>query len=73
MIVVDKKRTKKKGEISMNACAVKPTLPFVTRNKLGRTPASEKNRKMVEFMDSHNFSFSIDKKTGMLNSRIEKK
>lgn len=57
----------------MNACAVKPRLPFVTRNKLERTPASEGNRKMVEFMDSHNFSFSIDKKTGLLRSKVEKK
>lgn len=70
---MDDEEVKKKGEINMNACAVKPRLPFVTRNKLERTPASEENKKMVEFMDSHNFSFSIDKKTGMLCSKVEKK
>ena len=70
---MDSEEVKKEGEIDMNACAVKPTLPFVTRNKLERTPASEGTNKMVEFMDSHNFSFSIDKKTGVLYSKVEKK
>lgn len=72
MVAVNEE-TKKKEEIDMNACAVKSKLPFVTRNKLERTPASEGNRKMVEFMDSHKFSFSIDKKTGALRSKVEKK
>lgn len=57
----------------MNACAIKPKLPFVTRNKLERTPASEGTRKMVEFMDSHNFSFDIDEKTQELKSVVTKK
>lgn len=60
----------KKGEIEMDACALKPMMPFVTRGKLERTPATEDNRKMVEFMDSHNFSFDIDVKTKNLNCRI---
>ena len=63
----------REGEINMNACAIKPKLPFVTRNKLERTPASEENRKMVEFMDSHNFSFDIDEKTQELKSVVTKK
>lgn len=57
----------------MNAYAVKPTLPFVTRKIIEKTPASVKNRKRVEFMDSHNFSFSVNKETGSLNCKIEKK
>lgn len=59
-----------KGENNMNAYATKPKLPFVTKNELKRTPASESNRKMVEFMDSHNFSFSVNKDTGELRSTI---
>lgn len=56
-------RKDKKGEIIMNACAVKPTLPFVTRKAIKKTPASVENQKRVEFMDSHNFSFSVNKET----------
>ena len=63
----------RKGEISMNACAVKPTLPFVTRKNIERTPASAENKKRVDFMDSHNFSFSINKETGSLQCKVEKK
>lgn len=63
----------KKGEIEMNACALKPIMPFVTRNKLGRTPATEDNRKMIEFMDSHNFSFDIDVKTKNLECKVTEK
>lgn len=55
----------KEGEICMNACAIKPTLPFVNRKTIKKTPASAENRKRVEFMDSHNFSFSVDKETGV--------
>ncbi|MCM1026259.1 MAG: hypothetical protein NC432_07470 [Roseburia sp.] len=62
-----------KGEIEMNACAVKPMMPFVTRKKLGRTPATEDNRKMVEFMDSHNFSFEIDAKTENIKCTVTEK
>ena len=67
------KNIEKKGEIEMNACALKPVMPFVTRNKLGRTPATEDNRKMVEFMDSHNFSFDIDAKTNNLECKVTEK
>lgn len=63
------------GEIEMNASVMKPStnLPFVTLKTLDRTPATKENRDMVEFMDSHNFSFSVDKKTNKLKSRFEKK
>ncbi|MCM1045091.1 MAG: hypothetical protein NC417_06250 [Candidatus Gastranaerophilales bacterium] len=62
-----------KGEIEMNACALKPVMPFVTRNKLERTPATEDNRKMVEFMDSHNFSFDIDVEANNLKCTVTEK
>lgn len=65
--------TEKKGEIEMNACALKPVMPFVTRSKLRRTPATEDNRKMVEFMDSHNFSFNIDVETENLECTVTEK
>ena len=57
----------------MNACVLKPVMPFVTRNKLERTPASEDNRKMVEFMDSHDFSFDINMETDDLECTITEK
>ena len=63
----------KKGESEMNACAMKPVMPFVTRKALGRTPATEDNRKMVEFMDSHNFSFDIDENTKTLKCTVTEK
>lgn len=63
----------KKGEIEMNACALKPTMPFVTRGKLERTPATDDNRKMIEFMDFHNFSFDVDSETKTLKCRITDK
>ncbi len=57
----------------MNACVLKPVMPFVTRSELGRTPATEDNRKMVEFMDSHNFSFDVDVKTKNLKCTVTEK
>ena len=66
-------RKERKGEIEMNACALKPVMPFATRRKLGRTPATEDNRKMVEFMDSHNFSFDVDAENKTLMCRTTKK
>lgn len=60
----------KKGEDEMNASVLKPTMPFVTRNKLERTPATGDNRKMVEFLDSHNFSFNINEETEDLECTI---
>lgn len=62
-----------KGELDMNACVMKPRLPFVTRSELKRTPANVDNRKMVEFMDSHEFSFSISKDTKELRSSVTPK
>lgn len=63
----------KEGGIGMNACALRPTIPFVARGKLERTPATEENRKMVEFMDSHNFSFDINVETEVLECTVTKK
>ncbi len=62
-----------KGENSMNAYAVKPNMPFVTSKALKRTPASEENRNMVEYMDSHEFSFRIDKDTGKFISGAKRR
>jgi hypothetical protein len=45
----------------MNGYVLKPRLPFVARKELKRTPVTEENRKIVEFMDSHDFSVSIDR------------
>ena len=56
----------------MNACVLKPTLPFVPRKEIKKIPASVENRKRVEFMDSHNLFFSVDKKTGVLQSKSGK-
>ena len=56
----------KEGEEIMNAYAVKPNMPFVTKKVLKRTPASKDNTNMVKYMDSHDFSFHIDKDTGGL-------
>ena len=66
------KKKDKEGEIIMNACALKPTLPFVTRKTMERKPASAENRNRVKFMDSHDFSFSVNKETGILYSKVEK-
>ena len=57
----------------MNAFATKPNVPYVAKSELKRTPASVDNKKMVEYMDSHNFSFSICKDSGELRSTITKK
>ena len=62
----------KKGGVEMNACAMKPKLPYVTKNTLTRTPASEENKKITEFINSHNLSFDIDS-TGKLTSIVTNK
>lgn len=62
-----------KEEVAMNACAVKPTLPFVTRSILKRTPASRENVKVAEYINEHNFSFDVDLETGELKSNITTK
>lgn len=51
------------GDDTVNAYATKPETPFISNNKLVRTPSSESNRKIAEFLDSHNFSFRVDKDT----------
>lgn len=63
----------KKGENEMNACVIKPKGPFVTKNSLKKTPATEENRKRVEFLDAHNFSLSIDKESLALKSSVSPK
>jgi hypothetical protein len=68
-----RKKDVKEGEIDMNACALKPMLPFITGTDLKRTPATEENRKMVEFMDSHKFSFSFDRESKELKSQVTPK
>ncbi len=62
-----------KGETSMNAYAIKPTLPFVTKKTIERTPMSANHKERIEFIDSHNFSLKVDKETGALQCKIEKK
>jgi hypothetical protein len=57
----------------MNGCAVKPTLPFIAKEELKRTPPTTENKELVEFMDSHNFSFSIDCETGEITSQVTPK
>jgi hypothetical protein len=57
----------------MNGYILKPRLPFVAKSELKRTPATEENRKMVEFMDSHDFSVSIDKKSKKLSIQVSLK
>lgn len=64
---------RKEGEEIMNAYAVKPNMPFVTKKVLKRTPASKDNINMVKYMDSHDFSFHIDKDTGKFVSSVVKR
>ena len=59
-----------KEESEMNACAIKPKFPYVAKNILPRTLVSEENKKITEFINSHDFSFSVDKNTGELKSTI---
>ena len=63
----------RKGENCMNASAMKPSMPFVTRKELKRTPPSDSSIKMVKFIDSHNFSFSVNKETKEIRSSVEPK
>lgn len=61
-----------KGEDTMNAYAIKSDMPFVTSRRLKRTPPTRENIDMVKFMDSHEFSFHMDKSTGKFASVIKK-
>lgn len=63
----------RKGEDTMNAYAIKPNMPFVTNRQLKRTPPTKENIDMVKFMDSHEFSFHMDKSTGKFVSNVVKK
>ncbi len=63
----------KKGEKKKNACAVKPSLPYVTRKTVERTPVSQENKNRVDFIDSHNFFSKVNKETGSLQCKVEKK
>ena len=63
----------KKGEKNMNASAVKVGSSYAVKGSLKRTPASEENRKRVEFMDSHRFSLSIDAETGEMQCIVTEK
>lgn len=62
-----------KGEDTMNAYAIKPNMPFVTNRELKRTPPTKENINMVKFMDSHEFSFHMDKSTGEFVSNVIKR
>ncbi|MDO5574377.1 MAG: hypothetical protein Q4G60_10435 [bacterium] len=57
----------------MNAYAMKPSQPFIAKTKLERTPASEMNKKMVEFIDSHNFSVNVDQSSHQPTYRVTRK
>lgn len=70
---MSKKKELKKGENDMNASAMKPNVPFITRSELKRTPPSMENRKMVEFMDSHDFSFSVNRDSNKIRSSVTPK
>lgn len=57
----------------MNAYATKPNRPFISKGTLERTPASERNRKMSQFLESHDFSFSVDRKTKSYKCTVRNK
>lgn len=69
------KKSDKKGETCMDAYAVKPSIemPFVTSKVLKRTPATKENKARIKYMDSHEFSFKIDKATGKFVNGVRKK
>lgn len=51
----------------------KTNIALCNKKAIERTPASEENRKRVEFMDSHEFSLKVDKSTGSLQCKVQKK
>lgn len=67
------KEKAKKEDDTMNAYAIRPTMPFATTKKLLRTPSSEINREITRFIDTHEFSFDINNETGELNIDIKDK
>lgn len=62
-----------KEEHTMNAYAIRPVMPFVTTKQLHKTPYSQINREIAEFIDSHDFSFDVNKDTGDLDINIRDK
>lgn len=64
---------KTKEDDTMNAYAIRSTLPFITSKPLVRTPASELNKEIATFIESHEFSFNINKKTEDLEISIKDK
>lgn len=50
--------------------AIKPKTPFITKKELKRTQQSAEYEKTIEFLDSHEFSFSVDKNNGELVANI---
>lgn len=57
----------------MNASAMKPKLPFVAKSTLSRAPASEDNKKITEFINSHDFSFDIDSNGKLISIVTDKR
>lgn len=66
-------KKKGRGGDNMNAYAIKSDTPYVTKSALARTPASEDNRKIVEFINAHDFSFNIDEKGKLISVVTEKR
>lgn len=64
---------KEKEETYMNACAIKPTVPYVAKTIPARKPISEESKRITEFINAHDFSFTVDKQTGKLKSTITSK
>ena len=62
-----------KGGEAMNAYVTKPNTPFITKHELKRTPITDENKKMAQFIDSHTFSFSIHKETDQVEVRVTPK
>lgn len=54
----------------MNANVIKSKLSFYTTTELKRTPASEENKRIREFIDGHEFTFQIDKDSKELRSVV---
>lgn len=63
---------KKEGD-TMNAYAIRPTMPFATTKRLSKTSSSEITREIASFIDSHEFSFDVNKNTGDLSINIKDK
>lgn len=57
----------------MAVYAIKPETPFATRKKLRRTPFTEATKRMVAFVESHDFFVRIDEKTKELTCIVTEK